>query len=133
MMSKAQKGFGLNLFLSFYFLFFTGWLQFHHEHEAVDCLNLGDSASREVVLGPHCHSSDTILPLFENHKIIIKHRVDCLLCTSTDWIFLRPLGNGVVCILKVQNLEKLPSEFIFHKRASSTYRLRAPPLLFPSS
>ena len=49
-MSKVQKELGLNLFLSFY-LFFTGWLQFHHCHDAVDYLNLGDPPSQVVVLG----------------------------------------------------------------------------------
>lgn len=132
-MSKVQKAPGLNFFLSFYFLFFTGWLQFHHGHDAVDYLNLGGSPSRVVVVGPHCHSSRANFPLFENHKIIIKHRVDCLLCTFSDWLFLRFPCNGLVCILKVQKTDKLPAEFVFYKNASITYRLRAPPVTFLSN
>ena len=132
MMSKVQKELGLNLFLSFY-LFFTGWLQFHHCHDAVDYLNLGDPPSQVVVLGTHCHSSKANFPLFENHKVIIKHRVNCLLCTFTGKLLPRSPGNGAFCILNVQKLDELSSEFIFRKEASSIHRLRPPPIFFTSS
>lgn len=131
-MGKVQKVFGLNLLLSFYFLFFTGWLQFHHGHDAVDYLNPENSASRVVMVGPHCHSSRANFPLFENHKIIIKHRMDCLLCTFSDWLFLRSPCNGLACILKVQKTDKLHAEFVLYKNASIIYRLRAPPVSLSS-
>ena len=132
MMCKVKKAAALNSFLSLYFLFFVGWLQFHHGHDAVDYLNFGDSLSRVVVVGSHCHSSKANFPLFENHKIIIKSRVDCLLCTFNDWLFLRSPGNGLVSVLKVQKLDSFPAQLVFHKQPSCTYHLRAPPVLFPT-
>ncbi len=132
MMCKVKKTAVLNFFLSLYFLYFTGWLQFHHGHDAVDYLNLGDSASRVVVVGPHCHSSKATFPLFENHKIITRPRIDCLLCTFNDWLFLRSPGNVINSILKFYKSDKLPFESVSHKPASSNYRLRAPPVSFPS-
>ena len=131
-MNRVKKAAALNLLLSLYFLYFTGWLQFHHGHDAVDYLNLGNGTSRVVVVGAHCHSTNAHFPLFENHKIVTKNRVECLLCTFNDWFFLRSPGNGINCILKAQKLSKLHSVSFPHKPASSNYRLRAPPFLFPS-
>ena len=132
MMCKVKKAAAFDSFLSLYFLFFVGWLQFHHGHDAADYLNLGDSPSRVVVVGAHCHSSEANFPLFENHKIIIKSRVDCLLCTFNDWFFLRSPGNGLVSILNVRELDSFPTQFVFHRQSSCTYHLRAPPVLFPA-
>ena len=132
MMHKLKKAAAFNSFLSLYFLFFVGWLQFHHGHDAVDYLCLGDPQSRVVVVGSHCHSSEANFPLFENHEIIIESRVDCLLCTFNNWLFLRSPGNGLVSILKARKLESLPTQFAFHRQSSCTYRLRAPPVLFPA-
>ena len=132
MMIKVKKAPGLNLFFSFYFLFFYSWLQFHHGHEAIDYLNLGASASRVVIVGAHHHHSQADFPLFGDHEIVTRTRVDCLLCTFNDWFFLRYQGNGIVSILKVQKLDNSPTELVFHRQSPCTYRLRAPPVMFPA-
>ena len=132
MMRKLKKAAAFNSFLSLYFLFFVGWLQFHHGHDAVDYLDFGDSASRVVVVGAHCHSSEANFPLFENHRIITKSRVDCLLCTFSNWLFLRSPGNRLVSILNVRELNCFPTQFVFQRQSSCTYHLRAPPVTIPS-
>ena len=133
MMSIVQKSRVLNLFLSFYFLFFYGWLQFHHGHDALDYLNLCDTVCRVIVVGAHCHSSDADFPLFENHRIIVKPKFNCLFCTFNKWLFFRSSSNVAVCILTVQKLGEISTELIFHRNAPINYHLRAPPALFPSS
>ena len=133
MMCKVRKAAALNSFLSLYFLFFVGWVQFHHGHDAVDYLDFGGSLTRVVVVGAHCHSSEADFPLFENHKIVIKSRVDCLLCTFNNWLFLRSSGNGLVSVLKVRKLASFHIQFDFHRQSSCTYHLRAPPVCFPPS
>jgi len=132
-MIKIQKSRLLNLFLSFYFLFFYGWLQFHHGHTAQDYLNPDDSACRVIVAGAHCHSSEADFPLFENHRITVKHKIECLLCTFTHWLFPCSSADESVFILKVQKLGRLPSESVLCKNAHINYRLRAPPVHFLSS
>ena len=133
MSSLVQKSRALNLFLSLYFLIFYGWLQFHHGHEAADYLNLGDTACRVIVVGAHCHSSDSDFPLFENHRVVIKPKFNCLFCTFNEWLFFRSSDNDVVCNLIVKKLGRTLPELISHRNASINYRLRAPPALFLSS
>ena len=133
MLSIVQKSRVLNFFLSLYFLFFYGWLQFHHGHDASDYLNLDDTACRVIVVGAHCHSSNADFPLFENHRIVIKPKFSCLFCTFNNWFFLRSSDNEAVCILTVNKLGRILPELISHRNASISYRLRAPPVLFPAS
>jgi len=133
MLSIVQKSRVLNFFLSLYFLFFYGWLQFHHGHDASDYLNLDDTACRVIVVGAHCHSSNADFPLFENFRIVVKPRFNCLLCTFNKSLFLRSSLNEADITLKEKKSGRITTELDFKGNASITYYLRAPPVLFPFS
>ena len=113
--------------------FFYGWMQFHHRHgDAVDYLNPGGSTGHAIVVGAHCHSSDTDFPLFENLRIVIKPVLfNCLLCTFDRLVLPPPSVNEADFTLKETKTGRITTDLAFKVNASITYNLRAPPVLFP--
>jgi len=113
--------------------FFYAWMQSYDRHDAVDYLNPGDSTCRAIIVEAHCHSSDTDFPLFENFRIVVKPRFNCLLCTFNKSLFLRSSLNEADITLKEKKSGRITTELDFKGNASITYYLRAPPVLFPFS
>lgn len=127
MLIELKNSKNLSLALSVYFLFFMGWVQFHHGHDPSEELACQMEVGRVVVVGGHCHATAAGLPILEHHEIISKPPFHCLLCTFTDWTFL--FGQGTALSSSELNTllgAGLPEDLLIAASCPS-YRLRAPP------
>ena len=125
-----RKTFKYNLLyacFSLYFVFFVGWMQFHHGHDAEEYLDLGTEVTRVDIVSIHHHSVKDIFPLIEHHNLVVKPHFDCPLC-AVNWMFHGLLDAQKLVAADHSNLQLTFAREDLSRKPKCNYFLRAPPL-----
>ena len=127
MIRKILKYDLLYTLFSLYFVFFIGWMQFHHGHDAEEYLEQDDNVTRVEILSIHHHSVDDLFPLIEHHKIVIKPHFDCPLCAA-NWLFHGLPDAQSLAFADLSFQRFLFTSLNYSSKLICNYYLRAPPL-----